>query len=436
MYDGITENPPQSLSILSFELFGGQQASCVRLVLHMASSRRVSISPTSENLQTIMTEKIETPPYDDLINHPRAKDKDEIRCVMCGLPPGVLCIIPRQNKDVCKDCDKSTWIHCSSNTYFKWCKGCKKFLSLGSFSEKIDAAKCDRCRERGRHSYLLKKNKDGSVVCCKFGRSHFNLVESDNDTDSMSLAAEAIASISSRLSPQFSGNCGRDDRFSDTEESFHRSGSITSTDEEDAVNAAAESLLSCAYPSTPGLQQVISLTKPCSRSVLGEGEILEGKRSSFGASHYDLRQVTPFSVLNDRGADVSHRDDHDVDETSRPDRNMVGTSLCGTLQELANVHERIVSLEEHAARVKRLEGTIASQKKTISRLQMESVRLKMELSRVQNSSLAHSVSGDTYDSCSQNGCEQDKAAKPLAVAHVASFTEGCSKRPRFVSMGD
>ena len=26
----------------------------------------------------------------------------EIRCVMCGLPPGINCVIPRQNKDVCK----------------------------------------------------------------------------------------------------------------------------------------------------------------------------------------------------------------------------------------------------------------------------------------------------------------------------------------------
>ena len=41
--------------------------------------------------------------------------------------------------------------------YFKWCKGCKNFLLVGNFSQKLDAAKCDKCRERGRTSYLLKK---------------------------------------------------------------------------------------------------------------------------------------------------------------------------------------------------------------------------------------------------------------------------------------
>jgi hypothetical protein len=54
-----------------------------------------------------MARKTEAPPYEDLINFPRAKDKDEIRCVMCGLPPGMACAIPRQNKDVCKVTPKS-----------------------------------------------------------------------------------------------------------------------------------------------------------------------------------------------------------------------------------------------------------------------------------------------------------------------------------------
>ncbi len=37
-----------------------------------------------------------------------------MRCVMCGHPPSDSCVIPRQNKDVCKDCDKATWLHTAS----------------------------------------------------------------------------------------------------------------------------------------------------------------------------------------------------------------------------------------------------------------------------------------------------------------------------------
>lgn len=71
-------------------------------LLDRRQSRRVSSMPIGDCLQSVMERKTEAPPYDDLINFPRAKDKDDIRCVMCGLPPGMACVIPRQNKDVCK----------------------------------------------------------------------------------------------------------------------------------------------------------------------------------------------------------------------------------------------------------------------------------------------------------------------------------------------
>ena len=71
-------------------------------LLDRRQSRRVLSMPIGDNLQSVMARKTEAPPYDDLINFPRAKDKDDIRCVMCGLPPGMGCVIPRQNKDVCK----------------------------------------------------------------------------------------------------------------------------------------------------------------------------------------------------------------------------------------------------------------------------------------------------------------------------------------------
>uniref|UniRef100_A0A7S2D8D8 Uncharacterized protein n=1 Tax=Octactis speculum TaxID=3111310 RepID=A0A7S2D8D8_9STRA len=106
----------------------------------------------------------QAPAYEQLINFQRAKSKDAIRCVMCGKAPtegdgGT--VIPQQNKDVCRDCDKALWVHGETRTYFKWCKGCKRFRNIVAFSEKLDASKCNGCRERGRRSYLQRKGVNG-----------------------------------------------------------------------------------------------------------------------------------------------------------------------------------------------------------------------------------------------------------------------------------
>jgi hypothetical protein len=133
-------------------------------------SQLIAVTPSGDHLGAIMRSEVEAPPYEELVNFPRAKDKDEIRCVMCGLPPGVSCVIPRQNKDVCKDCDKSTWLHAGTGVYFKWCKGCKRFHNILMFREKLQLlresgkkqltklpSKCDPCRQRGRLGYRSKK---------------------------------------------------------------------------------------------------------------------------------------------------------------------------------------------------------------------------------------------------------------------------------------
>ena len=127
--------------------------------LDKQASRKVVNMPPYSSLNN----KREAPAYEELINFPRAKDKvctscvdwigkgmvdglgldwieswgfrldrstrplklthrsnlnnkpqDEMRCVMCGHPPSDSCVIPRQNKDVCKDCDKATWLHVAS----------------------------------------------------------------------------------------------------------------------------------------------------------------------------------------------------------------------------------------------------------------------------------------------------------------------------------
>lgn len=109
--------------------------------------------------------------YEAVTNYSRAVKGAAQMCVMCGKSSGHArssVVIPRQNKDVCRDCDKAIWQHAATRAYFKWCKGCKNFLQIGNFSQKLDAAKCDKCRERGRTSYLLKKR-------------HAKAVESDDD---------------------------------------------------------------------------------------------------------------------------------------------------------------------------------------------------------------------------------------------------------------
>jgi len=67
-------------------------------------------------------------------------------------------VIPKQNKDVCRECDKATWQHNTTGCYFKWCKGCKRFRNLVAFKGKLAASKCDHCRARGRDGYMRRKD--------------------------------------------------------------------------------------------------------------------------------------------------------------------------------------------------------------------------------------------------------------------------------------
>ena len=70
---------------------------------------------------------------------------------MCGRQPNStdaaasagIVVIRRQNKDVCRDCDKAVWRHADSGMRFKWCKGCKNFRNLTAFVENLAGSKCD-----------------------------------------------------------------------------------------------------------------------------------------------------------------------------------------------------------------------------------------------------------------------------------------------------
>ena len=137
--------------------------------------------------------------YDAVTNYARAAKGTAQSCVMCGCGASKGVVIPRQNKDVCRDCDKAMWRHRSSGCFFKWCKGCKNFLHVGTFSQKLDAAKCDRCRERGRTSYLLKKRTASGTTKAPSSRSSSRPVKVDATAASslVALARTAPASESS-----------------------------------------------------------------------------------------------------------------------------------------------------------------------------------------------------------------------------------------------
>ena len=115
-----------------------------------------------------------------LLNFEKVGRGEQKRCVMCGRVAEAedrrragcepqTCVIPKQCKDVCDACTKSTWRHRVTDVYFKWCQGCKKFRSIPAFANKRHTAKCDACRKRGREGYhkKVKKVKDDETPGAK-----------------------------------------------------------------------------------------------------------------------------------------------------------------------------------------------------------------------------------------------------------------------------
>lgn len=61
--------------------------------------------------------------YQHVINYPRSSVKGQHTCVMCGKMDSKDCVIPGQNKDVCKVCDSLVWLSDCQDLEFKFCKG-------------------------------------------------------------------------------------------------------------------------------------------------------------------------------------------------------------------------------------------------------------------------------------------------------------------------
>lgn len=421
-------------------------------------SQLIAVSPSGEHLGAIMRCDVEAPPYEELVNFPRAKDKDEIRCVMCGLPPGVACVIPRQNKDVCKDCDKSTWLHAGTGVYFKWCKGCKKFLRLGSFSEKLDAAKCDRCRERGRQSYLVKKGKDGGVeICVVGGRSRSNSCSSTNSdfaselSSTMSLVS-AAAAIAAQCAPHGTrarsrlsmGSCSPHDEYG--HDAQHEYGHCSPYE----AAAADEDTLRCAqavvaFSGRSRSNSVASATQPEDSSVVIDdfsADVTTHKLSSvFGKPLCELQRCAAPEAAGAAAA-------------APEAEGSVGSAFRGTLYELACIHQRIVTLEEHASRVQVLEATIAAQDGRLNGLtgDCEALRAALAAAQAEAATLRAALQPPAAEPSSEasseeaTGEEEAAAEEPTseglaslsdaAKKALACALERAHKRPRLVSLGE
>lgn len=61
--------------------------------------------------------------YQEVINFTRSTVKGQHNCVMCGKVENRDCVIPSQNKDVCKVCDSRIWFAAEKDVHFKFCKG-------------------------------------------------------------------------------------------------------------------------------------------------------------------------------------------------------------------------------------------------------------------------------------------------------------------------
>jgi hypothetical protein len=72
--------------------------------------------------------------HDNLINYSRSLCREQLYCVMCGRSNGANCVIPNQNKDVCKTCDSLIWKVLKLNVVVKFCKGIIQYLFWSSSS--------------------------------------------------------------------------------------------------------------------------------------------------------------------------------------------------------------------------------------------------------------------------------------------------------------
>ena len=310
--------------------------------------------------------------YDAVTNYARAAKGTAQSCVMCGCGASKGVVIPRQNKDVCRDCDKAMWRHRSSGCFFKWCKGCKNFMQIGHFSQKLDAAKCDKCRERGRTSYLLKKRSGGSATPKAPRGRGVSIVEEDLQENPHLDGAAAISLVA----------------LARTGEGRSRSNSMYDDDDASAAEAASAGDLSAVGESA------VEAAIAAARGAAPEDDARMS--SNFGCSLLQYQRKRSLSeATDDEGASQAGCDAPEPapavavedDASSRSGSGDAAAEDKGMLFELANIHATIIKLEQRAGQVEPLEARVADLER---RLEASAAR-----ERLLSDALAKAAPGET-----------------------------------------
>ena len=264
-------------------------------------------------------------------------------------------------------------------------------MQIGHFSQKLDAAKCDKCRERGRTSYLLKKRSGGSATPKAPRGRGVSIVEEDMQENPHLDGAAAISLVA----------------LARTGEGRSRSNSMYDDDDASAAEAASAGDLSAVGESA------VEAAIAAARGAAPEDDARMS--SNFGCSLLQYQRKRSLSeATDDEGASQAGCDAPEPapavavedDASSRSGSGDAAAEDKGMLFELANIHATIIKLEQRAGQVEPLEARVLT------------LETQLETSRARERHLAECLAkftGETPD-------------KRIADADA--------KRPRLISFDD
>ena len=318
--------------------------------------------------------------------------------------------------------------------------------------------RCDRCRERGRQSYLVKKGKDGGVeISVAGGRSRSNSIssmKSDFETEYADLVSAAAALV---RTPNHSGarslvSSGSTLSYSDDDrqdDEFYQVHGRSTADDDDLNSARALCSFTNSQFSRGSPSPVVDKTSAAVEEPVVIDDDSATLSSVFGKPLRELkRRASSASPERDICDGVEPSQDRawskdvegaQIDDPSGP----VGSALRGTLYELACIHSRVMTLEENAARVKALEATVEIQDAELQTLRTSNARLERELASARSKfdmsplSCSATASAPSVATSEELGFGVDPIVQETeALAALSAAFDRVQKRPRLVSMGE